>query len=165
MASIPIRQSDRWTEATTFDFNILQNLTTSLNGMASGRRFPYAQAFWALWSRPSLCKACSTRRSFSCLPEQRLFTQLTADPRPSAPLEFDPADEPPPYPPPCHPSPSPFIRLTAGSASPDAPLTLPHLPDSPSPSFPAATRSPYQHPSPCAISLSDMSQREVRVIF
>ena len=57
---------DRWTEATTFDFNILQNLTDFLKWNGKWSKVPYAQAFWALWSRPSLCKACSTHEVLLC---------------------------------------------------------------------------------------------------
>ena len=96
---------DRWPEATTFDFNFLQNLTDFLKWNGKWSKVPYAQAFWALWSRPSLCKACSTHKVLLCTlpPEQKGSSSTNRRPRPSAPLEFDPADEPPPYPPPCHP--------------------------------------------------------------
>ena len=100
-----------------------------------------------------LCKACSTHEVFlyTLPPKQRGSSSTNRRLQPSAPLEFDPTDEPPPHPPPCHPSPSPSSNSpTDPETSPDSPLTLiPHLPDSPSllPS-PTATWSHNQHMFP-----------------
>ena len=137
----PQYQLDRqncWPEFGTFDFNILQNLTNFLEQNGKWSEVPYAQAFWALRSRPSLCKACSTHEVLLCTlpPKQKGSSSLTNHRwQPSAPPEFDPADEPPPYPPPRQPSPSPSSNPPTGQeTSPDSPSTpLPHLPDSPSP--------------------------------
>ena len=73
---------DRWPEVGTFDFNILQNLTDFLKQNGKWSEVPYAQAFWALRSRPSLCKACSTHEVLLCTlpPKQKgSLPQLTAD--------------------------------------------------------------------------------------
>ena len=86
---------DRWPEAGTFDFNILQNLTDFLKRNGKWSEVPYAQAFWALRSRPSLCKACSTHEVLLCTlpPKQKGSSSSTnCRPRPSAPLEFNPTD-------------------------------------------------------------------------
>ena len=86
---------DCWPEASTFDFNILQNLTNFLNLNGKRSEVPYAQAFWALQSRPSLCKACSTHEVLLCTlpPKQKGSSSSTnCRLRPSAPLEFNPKD-------------------------------------------------------------------------
>ena len=90
---------DRWPEATTFDFNILQNLINFLKWNDKWSEVPYAQAFWVLRSRPSLCKACSTHEVLLCtLPPKQKGSSSSTDrrPGPSAPPEFGLADEPPP---------------------------------------------------------------------
>ena len=46
--------------------NILQNLTDFLKWNSKWSEVPYAQAFWALQSRPSLRKACSTHEVLLC---------------------------------------------------------------------------------------------------
>ena len=51
---------DHWPVVGTFDFNILQNLINFLKQNGKWSEVPYAQAFPALQSRPSLCNACST---------------------------------------------------------------------------------------------------------
>ena len=57
---------DRWPEVSTFDLNILQNLINFLKQNGKWWEVPYAQGFWALWSRPSLCKARSTHEVLLC---------------------------------------------------------------------------------------------------
>ena len=57
---------DHWPEFGTFDFNILQNLTDFPKRNGKWSEVPCAQAFWALQSRPSLCKACSTHKVLLC---------------------------------------------------------------------------------------------------
>ena len=103
--------------------------------MASGGGVPYTQDFWVLQSRPSLCKASSTHKVLLCTwpPKQKGSPSSTNHrSRPSAPLEFNPMDEPPPYQPHCQPSPS--NSPTDSETSPDPSSTpLPHLPNSPSP--------------------------------
>ena len=91
---------DCWPEVGTFDFNILQNLTDFLKQNGKWLEIPYAQAFWALWSRPSLCQACSTHEVLGCTlpPKQKGSSSSTNHrPQPSAPLEFDSTDDLPPY--------------------------------------------------------------------
>ena len=103
---------DRWPEVGTFDFNILQNLTGFLKQNGKWSEIPYAQAFRALRSRPSLCQACSTHEVRLCTlpPKQKGSSSSTnRRPQPSAHPEFDPVDEPPPYPLPLS---FPFIQLT-----------------------------------------------------
>ena len=51
---------NHWPEFGTFDFDILQDLTDFLKQYGKCLEVCYAQAFWALRSRPSLCKSCST---------------------------------------------------------------------------------------------------------
>ena len=57
---------DHWPEVSTCDFNIRQNLTDFLKWNGKWLEVPYAQAFWVLRSRPSLCKACSTHEVLLC---------------------------------------------------------------------------------------------------
>ena len=128
---------DCWPECGTFDFNILQNLTNFLEWNGKWSEVPYAQAFWALQSRPSLRKACSTHEVLLCTlpPKQKGSSFSTNRPwRPSTPPEFDPADKPPPYPPPRQPSPSPSSNSPTDPKTSDSPSSPPpHLPNSPSP--------------------------------
>ena len=105
---------DCWPEASTFDFNILQNLTDFLKRNGKWSEVPYAQAFWALQSRPSLCKACSTHEVLLCTlpPKQKGSSSLTNHRlRPLHPRSLI-ADEPPHYPPPRQPLSFLFIQLT-----------------------------------------------------
>ena len=57
---------NHWPEFRTFDFNILSDLTNFLKQNGKGSEVLYAQAFWALGSRPSLCKNCSTHEVLLC---------------------------------------------------------------------------------------------------
>ena len=50
---------DRWPQVSTFDLNILQNLTDILKWNGKWSEVPNAEAFWALWSRPCIGRACS----------------------------------------------------------------------------------------------------------
>ena len=177
---------DRWPEASTFDFNILQNLTNFLKRNGKWSEVPYAQAFWALRSRPSLCKACSTHEVLLCTlpPKQKGSSSSTNHrPRPCAPLEFDPADEPLPYRLPRQTALSPSSNSPTGpETSPDSPSTrypisrtppppfppqLPHghIPNTCSPERGGRTRGPHQ--SPCAIFIVryEPDRRKVRIIF
>ena len=88
---------NHWPEFGTFDFYILQNLTNFLKWNGKWSEIPYAQAFWALWSRPSLCKACSTYEVllYTLPPKQKGSSSSTnSQPWPSAPPEFNHVDEP-----------------------------------------------------------------------
>ena len=79
---------DRWPEVGTFDFNILQNLTDFLKRNDKWSEIPYAQALWALGSRPSLGQACSTHEVLLCTlpPKQKgSFSSTNRRPQPSAP--------------------------------------------------------------------------------
>ena len=108
---------DHWPEVGTFDFNFLQNLTNFLKWNGKWSNIPYAQAFWALWSRPSLCQACSTHEILlhTLPPKQKGSSSSTNQgPRPSAPPEFNPMDVSPPYPPPSQPSPSSSSNTPTG---------------------------------------------------
>ena len=90
---------DRWPEFGTFDFNILKNLTDFLKQNGKWSKVPYTQAFWALRSWSYLCKVYSTHKVLLCTlsPKQKGSSSSTNHRlRPSAPLEFDPMDEPPP---------------------------------------------------------------------
>ena len=71
---------DLWLEVGTFDFNILQNLTNFLKWNGKWSEVPYAQAFWALRRRPSLCKACSTHEVLLCAlpPKQKDSSSSTS---------------------------------------------------------------------------------------
>ena len=78
----PQYQLDNQGEVSTFDFNILQNLTDFLKRNGKLSEIPYAQAFWALRSRASYARPAPPTRSFYalCLPSKRaLLPQLTAD--------------------------------------------------------------------------------------
>ena len=87
---------DCWPEVGTFDFNILQNLTDFLKRNGKWLEAPYPQAFWALWSRPSLCKACSTHEVLLCTlsPKQTGSSSTNRRPRLSAPLLYLPPANP-----------------------------------------------------------------------
>ena len=72
---------DHWPEAGTF--NILQNLTDFLKRNGKWSEVPYAQAFWALQNRPSLCKACSTHEVLLCtLPPKQKGSSSSTNRRP-----------------------------------------------------------------------------------
>ena len=73
---------DRWPEFGTFDFTMLQNLTDFLKRNGKWSEVPYAQAFWALQSRPCLCNACSTHKVLLCTlpPKQKgSLSSITTD--------------------------------------------------------------------------------------
>ena len=83
---------DRWPQVSTFDLNILQNLTDILKWNGKWSEVPNAEAFWALWSRPSLCKACSTYEVLLyTLPPKQKGSSSSTNRRlqPSTPPEFD----------------------------------------------------------------------------
>ena len=146
-----IDNQDHWPEFSTFDFNILQNLTNFHKWNDKWSEVPYAQAFRALRSRPSLCKACSTHEVLLCtLPhKQKSSSSTNGWSWTSAPSEFNPMNESPSYTPPCQPSPSPSSNSPPESkTSPDSPSApLPHLHDSPSAFLPPL---PHSHvPSTC----------------
>ena len=72
---------DPWPEAGTFD--ILQNLAGFLKWDGKWWEVPYAQAFWALRSRPSLCKACFTHEVLLCtLPPKQKGSSPSTNHRP-----------------------------------------------------------------------------------
>ena len=134
---------DRWPEVSTFDFNILQNLTDFLKQNGKWSEVPYVQAFRALRSRPSLCKPCFTHEVLLCtLSPKKKGSSSSSNRRlqPSALLEFSPEDEPPPYPPHGQPSPSPSSNSPTGpETSPDSPST----PLVPSPRLPLPLFCPH----------------------
>ena len=119
--------------------------------------------------QPSLCKACSTHKVLLCIlpPKQKGSSSTNCRPRPSAPQEFNPANEPPSYLPPHQPSLSPSSNSPAGpETSPDSLSPLPSPPATRSWSVPntfplrevAGPEGPTRVHVP--FSLSDMSQIE-----
>ena len=177
---------NHWPEFGTFDFYILQNLTNFLKWNGKWSDIPYAQAFWALRNRPSLCKACSTYKVllYTLPPKQKGSSSSTnSQPWPSAPPEFNPVIEPLPTSHIIKPRLSPHRThiLTLKRL-----LSLPqphyHIPPIPPPRVPppchaitypalvspergGRTRGP--HPSPCAtfIVRHEPDWRKVRIIF
>ena len=120
---------DRWPEFSTFDLNILQNLTDFLKWNGKWSEVPYAQAFGALWSRPSQCKACSTHEVLLCTlpPKQKGSSSSTnRRPRPSTSLKFNPTRHPtnPLLPP--HPT---HLLALKPLLTPPPPLPHNHLPN------------------------------------
>ena len=104
-----VDNQNHWPEFGTFDFNILSDLTNLLKQNGNCSEVPCAEVFWDLQSRPSLC-TCSTHEVLLCtlpLKQKGSSSSTNRQPRPSATPEFDPADEPPLYLPPCQPSPPP----------------------------------------------------------
>ena len=73
---------DRWPEAGTFDFNILQNLTDFLKRNGKWSEVPYAKPFGPFGAGPPYARFAPPTRSFyaPCLPSKRaLLPQLTTD--------------------------------------------------------------------------------------
>ena len=92
---------NHWPEFGTFDLYILQDLTNFLKRNGKWSDVPYAQAFWALQSRPSLCKACSTYEFLLCtlLPKQKHPSSSTKRrSRPSTPPGVRPRRQAPSLP-------------------------------------------------------------------
>ena len=137
---------DHWPVVGTFDFNILQNLINFLKQNGKWSEVPYAQAFWALWSRPSLCKARSTHEILLCTlpPKQMGSSSINRRLRPSAPAPGVRPTERPSLPATRQPSPSPSSNSPTGpETSPDAPR--PRYSISPTPPPPFLPPLPHGH--------------------
>ena len=141
---------DGWTDVSTFDFNILQNLTDFLKQNGKWSEIPYAQAFGPFGAGPPYARPAPPTKSFyaPCLPSKRaLLPQLTADrnllhPQSSTPRTSSLPTRHPAAPlRPLHPT-----HLLALKPLLTPPRPLPHLPDSSSPFLPAL---PGQVPSMC----------------
>ena len=151
---------DRWPEVAHLTLTFSKISLTSLNGMTSGRRSPMPKRFGPFGAGPPYAR-----------------------PAPSAPPEFDPADEPPTYPPPHNPllplhpthllAPKPLLTPPS-AATPSPRLPLPpsfptcHMvmyPAHVSPERGGRTRRPHQ--SPCAIFIVryEPDRRKVKIIF
>ena len=143
---------DRWPEVSTFDFNILQKLNDFLKWNGKWLGIPYAQACWALGSRPSLCQACSTHEVLlRTLPPKQKGSSSSTNHRPqtSAPPEFDPQISPLPT---RHPA-APLLPLHLTHLLALKPLLTPpqpRYPISPTPPAPFLPHLPRGHiPSTC----------------
>ena len=122
---------DRWPEANTFDVNILQNLTDFLKRNGKWSEVPYAQAFWALRSRPSLCKACSNHEVLLCTlpPKQKGSSSSTNHrPQPSTPTFHTPGIRPRTSPLPTHYPANPLLPLHPTHLLARKPLLTPPRP-------------------------------------
>ena len=128
--------------------NILQNLTDFLKWNSKWSEVPYAQAFWALRSRPSLCKACSNHEVLLCTlpPKQKGSSSSTNHrPQPSTPTFHTPGIRPRTSPLPTHYPANPLLPLHPTHLLARKPLLTPPPPATPSPRLPLPSSLPNCH--------------------
>ena len=124
----PLDNDSHWPPSGTLDFDVLRDLGNYCRRTGKWSVVPFLQAFWALFSRPTLCTTCSpTPIMLTMAPKQ------PACPKPDPPLKESPGPESSAFsiPPEDLAGPQPYAPLTPAAPSPTptplaAPTTPPH---------------------------------------
>ena len=128
----------QWPENGTLDYNTLQGLNNFCCHNGKWVEIPYAQAFFVLCSRPSLCESCSTSQILlahfgphlpntvspdPCSDFSSSFHPSHHSPPPSSPNPLAATPDPVPQPPPYVPSSLPLsqAQVSATTAAPNSP--------------------------------------------